>query len=109
MSTGLYKPFADLLTADGYHVAPNPERFTRRLGLDYDILVISNALGAAAVFPPEASNPSFTAEAANPAFRDDECDVVRDWRDGGGALLLIADHTPMGAANAVWRDGSESR
>jgi len=99
-STGLYKPFADLLTADGYRVAPNTQTFTLQSLQDYDILVISNALGAAAVFPPEASNPTFTPDASHPAFRDDECDVVRDWVEGGGALLLIADHTPMGAANA---------
>ena len=27
------------------------------------------------------------------------CDAVRDWVKAGGALLLIADHAPMGAAN----------
>lgn len=99
-ATGLYKPFADLLKADGYHVAPNTQPFTRTRLEEYDILVIANALGAAAVFPPEASNPSFTPEASNPAFTNEECDVVRDWVQRGGALLLIADHWPMGAANA---------
>jgi len=99
-ATDLYKPFADLLTADGYWVAPNTQRFTRELLKGYDVLVTANALGAPAVFPPEASNPSFTPEASNPAFTDQECDAVRDWVRGGGALLLIADHTPMGAANA---------
>lgn len=98
-ATGLYKPLADLLTADGYRVTPNTQKFTRQLFKRYDILVIANALGAAAVFPPEASNPSFTPDASNPAFTDEECDAVRDWVHGGGALLLIADHTPMGAAN----------
>jgi len=98
-ATGLYKPFADLLTADGYRVTPNTQTFTRELLRRYDILVISNALGAPAMFPPEASNPSFTPEASNPAFTDDECDAVNDWVRAGGALLLIADHTPMGAAN----------
>ena len=99
-ATGLYKPLADLLTADGYRVVPNTQKFTLQLLKGYEILVISNALGAAAVFPPEASNPSFTPEASDPAFTDEESDAVRDWVHGGGALLLIADHTPMGAANA---------
>ena len=40
-------------------------------------------------------------EASNPAFTDEESDVVRDWVKGGGALLLIADHTPMDAANQI--------
>ena len=99
-ATGLYKPLADLLTADGYRVVPNTQKFTLQLLKGYEILVIANALGAAAVFPQEASNPSFTPEASDPAFTDEESDAVRDWVHGGGALLLIADHTPMGAANA---------
>ena len=37
-------------------------------------------------------------EASNPAFTDAECDAVRDWVKGGGALLLITDHAPMGSA-----------
>lgn len=100
-ATGLYKPFADLITADGYRVTPNTQKFTRQLLKGYDLLVISNALGAAAVLTPEASNPAFTPEASNPAFTDEECDAVRDWVRGGGALLLIADHAPIGAANAI--------
>jgi hypothetical protein len=39
--------------------------------------------------------------ASNPAFTDAESDAVRDWVRSGGALLLIADHAPMGAANQV--------
>jgi len=99
-ASGLYKPLADLLTADGYRVVPNTLKFTLQLLKRYEILVISNALGAAALFPPEASNPSFTPEASNPAFTDQEADTVRDWVHAGGALLLIADHAPMGASNA---------
>ncbi|PYS32008.1 MAG: hypothetical protein DMF75_13155, partial [Acidobacteria bacterium] len=57
-----------------------------------DLLVISNALGAPRMNQPEASNPAFT---------DAECDAMRDWVKGGGALLLIADHAPMGAANQI--------
>ncbi len=90
-AAGRYKPFADLITSDGYRVTPNTRKFTRELLKGYDLLVISNALGAAAMNTPEASNPAFT---------DEECDAVRDWVRGGGALLLIADHAPIGAANA---------
>jgi hypothetical protein len=36
-------------------------------------------------------------EASNPAFTQQESDAVRDWVRAGGALLLIADHSPMGA------------
>ncbi len=88
---GRYKAFADLITADGYAVVPNKEKFSRQSLKGYDILVISNALGSA--------NPD-SAEAKNPAFTEDECDTVRDWVRAGGALLLIADHFPVGGATA---------
>ena len=94
-STGRYKPFADLITNDGYQVTPNKEKFSATTLKGYDILAISNALGAERMNMPEASNPAFTAE---------ECDAVRDWVKGGGALLLIADHAPMGSANQILAD-----
>jgi hypothetical protein len=89
-ASGRYKPFADLVTSDGYVVTPNKLKFTRDALKGSDVLVISNALGAPQMGTPEASNPAFT---------DEECDAVREWVRAGGSLLLIADHAPMGAAN----------
>ncbi|HEX7774327.1 MAG TPA: hypothetical protein VF435_18015 [Pyrinomonadaceae bacterium] len=91
-ATGRYKPFVDLITNDGYHVTPNKTRFTPETLQGYGILIIANALGHERMSATEASNPAFT---------DEESDVVRDWVKGGGALLLIADHAPMGAANQI--------
>lgn len=91
-AAGRYKPFADLITNDGCLVTPNKQNFSAETLKGYDILVISNALGAVRMNAPEAANPAFT---------DAECDAVRDWVKSGGALLLIADHAPMGAANQV--------
>ncbi len=92
---GRYKPFADLLRADGYEVLPFTEKFSKETLAKIKILVISNALGAQAMGSAAASNPAFTPE---------ECDAVRDWVRDGGSLLLIADHAPMGAANQVLAD-----
>lgn len=89
-ASGRYKPFADLISSDGYKVTPNKQKFGKETLIGSDVLVISNALGAPAMGSPEASNPAFT---------EDECDAVRDWVRAGGNLLLIADHSPMGAAN----------
>ncbi len=91
-ASGRYKPFADLITSDGYEVTPNKEKFSTATLKGFKILVISNALGAAQMNMPGASNPAFTAE---------ESDAVRDWVKSGGALLLIADHAPMGGANQI--------
>ncbi len=92
---GRYKPFADLITSDGYQVTPNKEKFSAAVLKGYKILVIANALGAAQMNMPEAGNPAFT---------DAECDAVRDWVKGGGALLLIADHAPAGGAAQILGD-----
>ena len=91
-ASGRYKPFADLITNDGYQVTSNKQEFSVEVLKGYNILLISNALGAERMSAPDAGNPAFTSE---------ESDVVRDWVKGGGALLLIADHAPMGAANQI--------
>jgi hypothetical protein len=87
-TTGLYKPFVDLITNDGYRVAANKEKFSSPTLSAYDILVIANALGT------NDSNDSS-------AFTPQECDAVHDWVHAGGALLLITDHFPTGAAAAL--------
>jgi hypothetical protein len=88
-AAGRYKPFVDLITNDGYRVTPNKEPLTAKSLAACDLLVIANALGAAKMNDPKASAA---------AFSEAECDAVRDWVRGGGSLLLIADHLPMGAA-----------
>jgi len=88
-STGRYKPFADLVSNDGYSLTANKAKFQPKTLAGYDVLVIVNALGAAQQNLPEAGQPAFT---------DEECDAVRDWVRAGGAILLIADHAPFGAA-----------
>lgn len=95
-STGRYKPFADLITNDGYKVTPNKERFRTDILAQCNILVIASAQGA---------NDRGDA----PAFTEAEGDVVRDWVDGGGSLLLITDIFPTGSAaeNLAQRFGVE--
>jgi hypothetical protein len=88
-TAGTYKPFVTLLQNDGYEVSPNSQKFSRQALKSYDILVIANALGARDSESPQADRPAFT---------ENECDVVRDWVQNGGALLLITDHEPAGAA-----------
>ena len=82
---GQYAPFAALLRADGYVVRPGTLAFDAG-GLDgVDVLVIANA-GATHQQPTP------------PAFTDAEGAALETWVRGGGKLLLIADHTPFGAA-----------
>ena len=86
---GRYKPFADLISNDGYRVSANTVAFSAASLKEARILVIANATGE----PP-----------ANSAFTDAECDAVQEWVRSGGSLLLIADHAPYGsAASALGR------
>jgi len=84
---GQYRPFADLLTNDGYTVRASTTKFDKGAFAGIDVLVIANALSANA-----QSNPGL------PAFTEEECDAVRDWVLQGGSLLLISDHAPFGSA-----------
>jgi hypothetical protein len=82
-AAGRYKPLADLLSGDGYRVVRGTAPFARAGLAGVAVLIVANAgVGDA------------------PAFTERECDAVRDWVRGGGALLLIADHSPYGAAAA---------
>jgi hypothetical protein len=89
---GRYKAFADLLVHDGYRVAPSRDRFSSRALRAHDLVVIANALGSA--------NPG-DAAASSPAFTDDEAAALTAWVRDGGALLLITDHQPTGAAAQI--------
>lgn len=90
-TTGRYKPFVNLITNDGYNVTANKAPFSAESLKGFNVLVIANAGAAQA----EA------ADRTKPAFTDVECDAVREWVRSGGALLLIADHAPAGAAAAI--------
>lgn len=89
---GRYKPFVDLLVQDGYQVIRNRKPFTKATLDSFKVLVIANALGAEEA-DDEGSDQS--------AFTEEEMQAVYDWVRGGGALLLIADHAPFGAAAAA--------
>jgi len=91
-STGRYKPFADLIFNDGYHVAANRKAFTKASLQSFKLLVIANAIGAEDMDDEGADKPAFTPQ---------ECDAVTEWVRNGGALLLIADHAPFGASAQI--------
>ncbi|HVG71028.1 MAG TPA: DUF4350 domain-containing protein [Vicinamibacterales bacterium] len=89
---GRYKPFADLLAADGYIVVAGKQPFSAESLVGPRVLVIANAVGSG------ISNANINDPPS--AFTDAECDAVRDWVARGGSLLLIADHSPYGATAA---------
>jgi hypothetical protein len=91
-TTGRYLVFARLVRGDGGGVTPNAAPFTTATLAPYQLLVIANALGSQDMSDSSARRAAFTPE---------ECAAVHDWVVAGGALLLIADHAPMGDAARV--------
>jgi hypothetical protein len=89
---GRYAPFAALLRRDGFVVTPLRDKFDETSLAGIDVLVIANALNERNVENWSLPTPS--------AFEPKEIAAVREWVQGGGALLLIADHMPMGGAAA---------
>jgi hypothetical protein len=88
-AAGRYKPFADLISNDGYHVVRGRKPFTKESLDTFKLLVIANALGAEEVDDEGADHSAFT---------DHECETVSEWVHGGGSLLLIAGRTPFAGA-----------
>jgi hypothetical protein len=85
-----YQPFAQVLEHDGYQVAPIREPFTEAALRKARVLVVVNPRGGGPEVP--------LAERARPAFTPEESAAVERWVKGGGSLLLIADHYPIGSA-----------
>ena len=104
-AAGRYRAFAELLRRDGYRVEGLDSRFAEEALERIDVLVISNALS------PENEN-NWTLP-NHSAFLPEEVEAVREWVEGGGRLMLIADHMPMPGAAAdlaaafgvLFRDG----
>jgi hypothetical protein len=94
-ASGRYRPFADLLRRDGYSVRPSRGPFSPDSLRPARVLVIANALGERNRECGDSTDWSLP----NPsAFTEKEVGAVRDWVQGGGSLLLIADHMPFGGA-----------
>jgi hypothetical protein len=100
-ASGGFAPFVGLLRSDGYSVRRGRLAFSQDALRGVDVLVIANAAGG--------SNPKlfgFNLEPLRqgsreaPAFREAEIAAARGWVEGGGALLLVADHYPFGSAAA---------
>ena len=89
---GRYKPFADLIVLDGYQVVIGRKIFNKEALDTFKLIIVANPLGA-----EDADDPG----ADQPAFADNEADLLRDWVKAGGSLLLIADHAPFGSAAEI--------
>lgn len=86
-------PFAELLRADGYVPRSVSGRFAVPSLASCKVLVIANA-------QPGDENWDAYPYPTPSAFTNDEANLLRGWVEGGGSLLLIADHMPFPGASA---------
>jgi hypothetical protein len=85
--TGRYRPLADLFRHDGYRIGEIHSEITAASLDSVRVLIVANAIG-----------PS--GHEGWDAFTAAECEFIAQWVRKGGALLLVADHAPFGAAAA---------
>lgn len=88
-----FAAFGGLLERDGYRPVPSATTFDATMLAACDLLVISNAQ------PNDDEWDRYPIPTPS-AFTAAEIAAVREWVDGGGALLLIADHQPLAGAAA---------
>jgi len=81
-----YSAFAQVLKSDGYTVKSGKKNFSLKYLEQADILVVANAL--------EQERRDWTPPYGD-AFQNDEVAAVKRWVEQGGALFLVADHTPF--------------
>ena len=86
---GRYKPFADLLFNDGYHLTVNRQPFTKAVLASVKILVIVNPLGGEDVDEEGSDSAAFTTP---------EIEALSEWVKGGGALLFVVDAGPFASS-----------
>jgi hypothetical protein len=85
-----YRSFVRLVTDEGFSVTTNRAPFDAAHLAATDLLLIANPTGAGAEAPVE--------QRASAAFTGAEVEAVYQWITAGGALLLVTDHYPTGAA-----------
>lgn len=86
---GRYGPFCKLIESDGCRVSTIGGTIDGEALRAGDILVIVNACG-----------PGDGEQRTESPFSAAECDAIAGWVNGGGSLLLVADHHPYGEAAA---------
>jgi len=79
-----------LLTKDGYRVEPFKKAVTLESLKECKIFIVSNSL--------HEYNVNNWHEPYLPAYKKDEIEALTQWVSEGGALFLIADHSPFPAA-----------
>ena len=88
---GNYTPLFKLLEKDGFHIRFVNQLISNELLKQGKILIIINALSA--------ENVDHWSLPVYPAFSIKETEIIFNWVQEGGTLLLVADHMPFPGAS----------
>ena len=93
LEQGSYEPFLRMVRDDGFRADYLETKITPQTLEDVQILVIVNSYhedyGQFSIMQP----PS--------AYSSDEINIIRDWVNGGGRLMIIADHAPFAGGSSA--------
>ena len=96
---GLYRPFADLLAKDGFRIRSLKSGLGRGMPRGCRVLITVNAAGGRTYKLFGMNLPTKSRERRHlSAFSAAEIDTIVHWVEGGGSVLLVADHYPYGGA-----------
>lgn len=91
MNSG-FKTLSDILLKDGFRIKTINNSILKSILADADILVIIDALAEQNVDHWELPTPS--------PFSEQEMELIKNWVQKGGSLLLVADHMPFAGASS---------
>jgi hypothetical protein len=94
-----FEGLRQLLARDGYRVSRNHQELVVELLRTTRVLVIADAMGWKGALQSAAHSVGIDMCLRPQAFAPQEVTAVRDWVNGGGSLLLIADRAPSGEAS----------
>lgn len=99
---GRYCAFTEVLLEDGCEVNRFTGLISKKSLKEVDILVIANSLHQTNASESRNTLPAGEfigwQDPVSPAFTEEEVEILIDWIDKGGSLLLIADHFPFPGA-----------
>jgi hypothetical protein len=90
---GFYRPILELIQSDGYQVRHQKTPFTVTSLKQCQVLYVSAVLS-------HSDYETSKKQSKTSAFKSTEMTAIHNWVQGGGSLLLMTDHRPMGSAAA---------
>lgn len=90
---GRYRDLSALLEDSGFALSVGATHISAAALAPYDVLIVPAPRGA--------GRDAEMSERARSAFGSPEVEAVVQWVQGGGGLLLVTDHAPIGAAAAT--------